>query len=581
MIKNIKIKTFLIISFSWILALMIMLGSASLFFSGRLATQTIDFYESPHTIQLEVSEIRIDMEEIASEIKNAMVYRTAEQTAKTTEMVSKSLDDMNRRIEVVKSLFSGDASLLANADQAVQAWLAENDKLRSLMEKEEYDEAIQVFETSYLAAEASVQEAVIKVSDAAQEITLEYYETAKRSKRISLVVISAVVAVSVITTILACSSILRSIAIPLLKVRKAAEAMARGDLKHHVGFEGKNEFGQLAECMDKTVDTLSEYVEDISSVLGKISNKDMTAEVTGAYIGDFAPIKASLEKISHTLNQAMTEISESAELVSAGAEQVAASSQILSQGASEQASSATELSSNISEISSNVRQTADYTEQTNDLVSQVGSQLEHGNQQMDEMLSAMNEINSASDQIAKIIKTIEDIAFQTNILALNAAVEAARAGEAGKGFAVVADEVRNLAGKSADAAKSTAVLIQNTIGAVENGTRIADGTAKTLVTVVSGAHQITDMVSRLASMAEEQAAYLEQVNGAVKQITDVVQTNSATSEECAATSEEMSGQAQALKTLVSHYKIKRVQPVSDMEPVWTDYQPVAANGDKY
>lgn len=581
MIKNIKIKTFLIISFSWILALMIMLGSASLFFSGRLATQTIDFYESPHTIQLEVSEIRIDMEEIASEIKNAMVYRTAEQTAKTTEMVSKSLDDMNRRIEVVESLFSGDASLLANADQAVQAWLAENDKLRSLMEKEEYDEAIQVFETSYLAAEASVQEAVIKVSDAAQEITLEYYETAKRSKRISLVVISAVVAVSVITTILACSSILRSIAIPLLKVRKAAEAMARGDLKHHVGFEGKNEFGQLAECMDKTVDTLSEYVEDISSVLGKISNKDMTAEVTGAYIGDFAPIKASLEKISHTLNQAMTEISESAELVSAGAEQVAASSQILSQGASEQASSATELSSNISEISSNVRQTADYTEQTNDLVSQVGSQLEHGNQQMDEMLSAMNEINSASDQIAKIIKTIEDIAFQTNILALNAAVEAARAGEAGKGFAVVADEVRNLAGKSADAAKSTAVLIQNTIGAVENGTRIADGTAKTLVTVVSGAHQITDMVSRLASMAEEQAAYLEQVNGAVKQITDVVQTNSATSEECAATSEEMSGQAQALKTLVSHYKIKRVQPVSDMEPVWTDYQPVAVNGDKY
>lgn len=581
MIKNIKIKTFLVSSFIWILALMTMLGMASIYFTRRLAEQTMDFYESPHTVQLEVAEIRIHMEEISGAIKDAVIYRTPAYTAKTTTIIADTLAEVNEHIELVKSLFTQDNGMLDKADSAMGAWLAQNDKLRSLMEAEEYDQAIALFETDYLAAETGIQNAISEISDSCEKVTLGYYEGAKRSKSVSIIVITSVVAFSIITTILACSAILRSIAIPLLKIRKAADAMAQGDLKHHVGFEGGNEFGQLAKSMDTTVDILSDYVKNISEVLGRLSDKDMTVVVEKDYIGDLAPIKISLGRIADTLNRAMGEISESAELVSAGSEQVAESSHTLSQGASEQASSAQQLSQSISEISDNVRKTAGYTEQTHDLVEQVGAQLEHGNQQMNNMLTAMNEINSASDQIAKIIKTIEDIAFQTNILALNAAVEAARAGAAGKGFAVVADEVRNLAGKSAEAAKSTAVLIQNTIGAVDHGAKIADSTAKTLDEVVSGAHQITDMVAKLADTAEKQAASLEQVSGSVKQITEVVQTNSATSEECAATSEEMSGQAQALRALVKQYKLRSGQHIQVPESVFPPTQYDIGGSNKY
>lgn len=556
MAKKIKIKTLLIISFTWILMLMILLGGASVFFTRRLANQTIDFYEFPHAVQLNVAEITIDLHRISGSIKEAMVYRTSEQTKKTTDTVSNTLSDMNAKIELVNSAFKGETVLLENADAALKVWLSENDKLRALMEEKKYDEAITLFENSYLAAENNAETAISKISEAASSFTQSYYENAKRSKFISVRVIITVVIIAIATMLLACVVILRSIGIPLQMVRKAAGEMARGNLRQHVGFDGNNEFGELAQSMDAIVDTLSEYVGNIGEVLGRLSNNDMTVQVEREYIGDFAPIKVSMEQIAHTLNHAMTEISQCAEQVYGGSEQVSASAQILSQGASEQASSSEALSTSLNEISGQVRQTADYTEQANELVTQVGTRLEQGNQQMREMLSAMSEINSASDQIAKIIKTIEDIAFQTNILALNAAVEAARAGEAGKGFAVVAGEVRNLAGKSAEAAKSTTVLIQNTIEAVSNGTKLADDTAQTLGSVVSGARDITDMVSKLADTAEEQAASIEQVSDAVSQISNVIQTNSATSEECAATSGVMREQAQALKALVERYKLR-------------------------
>lgn len=556
MVRNLKIKHFLIVSFTWILILMVLLGGASIFFTRRLATQTMDFYESPHTIQLEVAEIRNTIGRLSGSIKEAMVYKTKDVTLNTNTVVSESLAEMNRRIEIVNSLFTGDTSLLKAADSALSEWLSEISELRTLMEAEEYEQAILLFETDYLDAENAAENAVRKISDSASQITLDYYESAKRSKKISVMVILAVVALSVISTVIACSAILRSITVPLLRIRKAADAMSLGDLTHHVDFDGANEFGQLAKSMNLTVETLSGYVTNISDVLGHLSNKDMTVQVDKDYIGDLAPIKTSLIQITNAMNHTMSEISQCSNQVAAGAEQVASSSQTLSQGASEQAASSQDLSLNLDNISAQVRETAEFTEQTNALVEQVGSQLEYGNRQMSEMLAAMAQINEASNQIAKIIKAIEDIAFQTNILALNAAVEAARAGEAGKGFAVVADEVRNLAAKSAEAASSTTALIQNTIHAVENGTKIADGTAQTLDSVVSGARSITDMVSKLADTAEQQAASLEQVSSSLDMISQVVQSNSATSEECAASSEEMSSQAQTLKYLVGQYKLR-------------------------
>ena len=226
-----------------------------------------------------------------------------------------------------------------------------------------------------------------------------------------------------------------------------------------------------------------------------------------------------------------------ADQVSAGSDEVSNGAQVLAQGSTEQASAIEELSASIDTVAGQVKQNADHAVDANSQMAVVGDEMEKSNSEMKKMLDAMSDINESSTKIAKIIKAIEDIAFQTNILALNAAVEAARAGAAGKGFAVVADEVRNLAGKSAEAATNTNVLITSSVEAVQNGMKIADATAQTLVEAVNGSKEVMGLIEQISAASKEQALSIEQITQGVEQISGVVQTNSATAEESAAASE--------------------------------------------
>lgn len=252
----------------------------------------------------------------------------------------------------------------------------------------------------------------------------------------------------------------------------------------------------------------------------------------------------------------MHQINIASEQVASGASQVADGAQVLSRGATEQASSVEELAATINDISRYSTNTAASTLDADKQVQIAGSRVQACDRQMKDMLSAMEEIRSKSVEISKIIKTIEDIAFQTNILALNAAVEAARAGTAGKGFAVVADEVRNLASKSAEASKNTAALIAGTVQAVEKGFGYANETAGSLVEIVDVAKSVSVTVGKISEDAKEQANAISQVTTGIEQISGVVQSNSATAEESAAASEELSGQAQMLKSLVGKFKLR-------------------------
>jgi len=352
-------------------------------------------------------------------------------------------------------------------------------------------------------------------------------------------------------------SVLKSILTPMRKLLGFADEIKKGNLNARCDHKSDDEMGSLSNNLNSAIIQWGTYIEDISDNLERISNGDLKPSKEIEYIGDFVSIKDAITKINTSLNETMARIKMSSEQVAGGSVQVASGSSSLAQGSSQQANSVEELATSIVQISDQVNSNADNSKAANEMSITISEKINYSNQQMQKMMVAMESITKKSNEINKIIKTIEDIAFNTNILALNAAVEAARAGTAGKGFAVVADEVRNLASKSSEAAKNTTKLIEDSIKAVEDGTQIANKTAQSLYDVVNGASEIIDFVSKIAVSSEEQAGSISQVTIGIDQISSVVQINSATSEEIAAASEQLREQANILKSLVSKFKLSR------------------------
>lgn len=337
--------------------------------------------------------------------------------------------------------------------------------------------------------------------------------------------------------------------------------------------EDASELGMLVSSVHQMRNHLKEFIEDIHNKLLQIAQWDLDIKMDIAYIGDLAAIETSLKKISTSLSDAFREIDLASHQVASGADQVSNGAQALSQGATEQASAVEELSATVQEISMRINQNAKDTDSANNLTMLTGTKVNESKQKMQELMTAMDEIKQTSHQIQGIIKTIDDIAFQTNILALNAAVEAARAGAAGKGFAVVADEVRSLAGKSAEASQNTQELIKNSISAVERGGALATDAAKVLDETVEAADQVVASIKRIATASAEQAQATDQIAQGLDQVSSVVQNNSATAEESAAASEELSGQASMLKTLVGRFKIANASTGYQIQET-PDYAPV-------
>ncbi len=554
--KNMKIRTKILSGFGMAIIMYIISICVGVVSLSSVANALDRFYHNPYPMVKAASDCQTVTKEVQLNVYRAFVAETPERLQSALAAIEAQKSARDAAMAELRASHIGEQQLLVAVENSIAATAEPRDRALKLIQQGKKDEALATIQNDYRNSCDTFQndlEALIAYGD---QMAVSFYEEGVSIRNFCILLFSILAIVSVGLMMVLTVNISKSLTRPIIELEGAMQKLSKGDLKATVTYSSRDELGSLADSLRTVMNTLSSYVNDISGKLGMIAGGNLNTEMEMEYAGDFAPIRASGNQIIDSLNNTLGQINQSAEQVASGSEQVSSGAQALSQGATEQASSVEELAATINELSGQVNNTASNARDVNNLVASTRDAIDGCNQQMGDMMHAMEKINTSSSEIGKIIKTIEDIAFQTNILALNAAVEAARAGAAGKGFAVVADEVRNLASKSAEAAKNTTTLIEGSLKAVEEGNEFSGATQQSLLQVVEHAEQIASSMAQITQATDDQAEAIKQITLGIDQISAVVQTNSATSEQSAAASQELSSQANVLKGLVGQFSLK-------------------------
>lgn len=503
-----------------------------------------------------VKDIRIEVNNAASSMEMLLIADDDQMKEVYLSSIQQNLNEAQSNADILKRTYTIGDGLETSYISVVNEWMDSTNRVLNAIEAGDMEKAetIMMDENSLLLNQLNNYAGNLEEELLADETRMatNVNRIINNVQLIIVIFLALGVAFAIILTIM----INKSIVTPLLEVENAAKEMSKGNIHTEITYHNKDAIGRLADAMRSSMSTLNTYIGEIGVAMHSISDKDFTYHPSLQFIGDFEQIETNIVDFIEKMNGILAQIRETSDVVLSECDQVSNASQSLAQGASEQAASVEELSATIAEVTTTANEISESALSVDNEAKASKSLLLDSNQQMEEMVVAMDEISRKSDEIEKIIKTIEDIAFQTNILSLNAAVEAARAGAAGKGFAVVADEVRNLAGKSAEAAKETTTLINNNSTAIDKGRKIAYSTADSLKEAVTKTNQVVETVDKVYEAIEKQSVALSQISVGMDQISAVVQTNSATSEETAASSVTLNEQAKSLMEIADQFKLK-------------------------
>lgn len=557
-LKDFSIRNKMFFGFGVIISILAISSVISVTTFKYFSSSISDFtnYAIPTTnVSLEASKDLVTAREYIQKTVNS---KSKEEITKNLEEAKKYIDNLPRTIEILEKDYRGDKRNLDLIKYNVSLLSSTRDSLFNIMSRDINSDNIPVLREQYEKNSNSAEE---RFSDISKEIVLyseEYLKIQNTHELKATVVIAIMALMNIVISFIICSLLSKLIVKPIIKIKNAFEEFSNGNLDVYLDYSSNDELGQLCNSFIETSYTLKRYIKEISYVLEEMANGNLSVDTEIEFKGDFENIGNSLEKILKSLNGAMNQIYISAEEVSSGARDLSEGAENLSKGALDQASASEQLNSKIIDIYSQNKNSAEQAEQVLSSASKASSSIKTSNIHMEDMIFAMNDIREKSNSISKIIKTIDDIAFQTNILALNAAVEAARAGHAGKGFAVVANEVRNLAQRSSNEAKNTFELISQTVKAVENGFEKAKHTKNSMDEVVSRSSDISNKANLIYETSIKQLEAVEEITQSVNQITDVVHSNSIASEQSSTSSRELSSQAENLKELVKTFKLNEV-----------------------
>ena len=546
-----KIRTRLLLSYAVMTALLIIVSASGAIMLRNVGNNLNSFYNNNYTVTVNTWTARLYMQSARTDILRAISEPDPDVSQQYIDSAKLNLSGMRGTFPTIRRTFKGDLKMVDSVDETLAQAIVYRDQVFELITRGEKKEAFATLQNDYVPLLNKMSDLLTEISQTAGENARLMVEQGNASVTASNLITGIMIISSILIAGIFGLYISNSVTKPVQEIEKAAKQIADGHLDISIPYRAKDELGKLAENMQKTVRRLNSLITDLQYLLKEqaAGNFNISSGFEEGYVGDFRPLFLAIQKMNTDMNSTLLRINRSADQVASGA-------QILSHGAVEQAGSVEELAVSINDISDRLTDTAGNTVSASVKAGKVGEEATQSNQRMQEMLGAIDNIGSCSVQIERIIKTIEDIAFQTNILALNAAVEAARAGTAGKGFSVIADEIRKLATQSSEASKSTSAIIKNTVLSVKNGTVIANETAQSLDNVVDRIREIGKTMESISSSTEEQARSIQLVKAGMNQISMIVQSNSATAEESAAASEELSGQAQILRSLVAEFKLR-------------------------